>query len=115
MEKSLTNMTYLHTVLCLPKILNGLKSLIRNQGKLVQNVHGLRLADSLITAKRKYQARLVLSEAEVKDSQNLRNVDNQLNIGSRSQCCAEYLGYRFENTVGHTEISTSVESSTSAK
>ena len=28
--------------------------------------------------KKRYQAKLVLSEAEVKDSQNLRNVDSQL-------------------------------------
>jgi hypothetical protein len=59
-------------MLCLPKVLNGLKSLIHKQGKLVQNAHGLRLADSLITAKRKCRAK--------KDSQNSRSADNQLNI-----------------------------------
>jgi len=34
----------------------------------------------MTTAKRKYQVGLVLSEAEVKDSQNLRSVAIQLNI-----------------------------------
>jgi hypothetical protein len=45
--------------------------------------HGLVLPDFLTTAKRKYQARLVLSAAEVKVSQNLRSVVTQLNTNKQ--------------------------------